>query len=79
MASSLQSVIELLPILPCSRHRPVAVVDGSLTENLNEIGVRLWTDCPFVATLVEDCGLRWICRRVTLARRGAASVKAFQS
>jgi hypothetical protein len=29
--------------VPRSRHLPVAVVDGSLTKNLNEIRVRLWT------------------------------------
>ena len=29
-----------------SRQRPVAIVDGSLTNNLNEIGVQLWTDVP---------------------------------
>jgi hypothetical protein len=34
----------LLRILPRSRHLPVASTDGSLTENLNEIGVRVWTD-----------------------------------
>jgi hypothetical protein len=32
------------PILSRSRHLPVGVVDGSLTENLNKTGVRLWTD-----------------------------------
>ena len=26
-----------------SRHRPVAVVEGSATENLNKSWVRLWT------------------------------------
>jgi hypothetical protein len=31
--------------LPRSLHRPVAVVEGSLTRKANEIGVRLWTDC----------------------------------
>jgi hypothetical protein len=30
-------------ILPRSLQRPVAVVEGSLTKNLNKIGVRLWT------------------------------------
>jgi hypothetical protein len=30
-------------ILPRSLHLPVGVTDGSATENLNEIGVRLWT------------------------------------
>ena len=35
----------LLGILPRSRHRPVAVTDGSVPENINEIGVRFWTDC----------------------------------
>jgi hypothetical protein len=35
------SVAELL-LLPRSLHLPVAVVEGSLTQNLNEIGVRLW-------------------------------------
>ena len=34
----------LLCTLPRSRHRPVAVTEGSLTKNLNRIGVRLWTD-----------------------------------
>ena len=29
---------------PRSLHRPLASTDGNLTENLNEIGVRLWTD-----------------------------------
>jgi hypothetical protein len=35
---------DLSPILPRSLHRPVAVTEGSATRNLNEIGVRLWTD-----------------------------------
>jgi hypothetical protein len=30
-------------IITLSRHRPVAVVDGSLIKNLNKTGVRLWT------------------------------------
>jgi hypothetical protein len=38
-----------VPILPRSRHRPVAAVQGSLTKKANKTGVRLWT--PFVATL----------------------------
>ena len=38
-------------ILPRSLHRPVAVVEGSLTKNLNKIGVRLWT----VSSLDEYC------------------------
>ena len=33
-----------LPILPRSRHRRVAVTEGSLRENVNKNGVRLWTD-----------------------------------
>jgi hypothetical protein len=32
-------------ILPHSLHRPVAVTDGSLTENFNKTAVRLWTGC----------------------------------
>jgi hypothetical protein len=32
-------------ILSRSRHRPVIVTDGSLTENVNKTGVRLWTGC----------------------------------
>jgi hypothetical protein len=32
-----------LPILPRSLHLPVGVTEGSLIENLNKIGVRLWT------------------------------------
>jgi hypothetical protein len=27
---------------PRSRHLPVAVTEGNLTENLNKTGVRLW-------------------------------------
>ena len=33
------------PILPRSRHLPLAVTEGSLTRNLNKTGVRLWTGC----------------------------------
>ena len=36
-----------LPILPRSRHRPVALTEGRLREKVNEIGVRLWTDRSF--------------------------------
>jgi hypothetical protein len=32
------------PILPRSRQRPVAVVEGRATKNFNKNGVRLWTD-----------------------------------
>ena len=31
------------PILPHSLHLPPAVLEGSLTKNLNKTGVRLWT------------------------------------
>jgi len=31
--------------LPRSRHRPRASTEGSVTENSNKTGVRLWTDC----------------------------------
>ena len=34
-------VRQRLRILPRSLHRPVAVVDGSLSENCNKIGVQL--------------------------------------
>ena len=34
-------------MLPRSRHLPNGSTDGSLTENLNKIGVRLWTGCSF--------------------------------
>ena len=37
VASQLQYVIELLPVLPRSRHLPRASTDGSLTENTNKI------------------------------------------
>ena len=30
-----------------SRHRPLAVTEGSLTKNLNKIGVRVWTESSF--------------------------------
>ena len=42
-----------LTILPRSRHLPVAVTEGSLTENLNEIGVRLWTDRSVASFALE--------------------------
>ena len=32
------------PILPRSLHLPLAVTEGSLIENVNKTGVRLWTD-----------------------------------
>ena len=32
-------------VLPRSRHLPLASTDGNQTENFNEIGVPLWTDC----------------------------------
>ena len=41
-------------ILPRSLHRPVAVVEGSLTKNLNKTGVRLGTD----RLLDENCEVR---------------------
>ena len=46
-------------VLPRSRHLPVAVVDGNLTENLNKIAVRFWTDSSF-----DEDGE--ICRRYLL-------------
>jgi len=38
--------------IPHSRHRPVAVVEGSLTKNVNKTGVRLWTD-PTTETMAR--------------------------
>ena len=35
------------PYLPRSLHLPVASTEGSVTQNLNRIGVRLWTDPSF--------------------------------
>jgi hypothetical protein len=54
----------LLPILPRSRHLPVASTDGRRTRNFNEIAVRLWTGCgaePRWPGGVERCriGNRW--------------------
>jgi hypothetical protein len=42
-----EPIFHLLTI-PRSRHRPVAVTDGSSTRNLNKTAVRLWTyrSCP---------------------------------
>jgi hypothetical protein len=37
--------------LPRSRHLPTAVTEGSLTENLNKTGVRLWTDRSIIGVL----------------------------
>jgi hypothetical protein len=37
------AAVHIRPILPRSRHLPVAVTDGRSTRNLNKIGVRLWT------------------------------------
>ena len=48
-----------------SRHRPFASTDGSRTENINKIGVRLWTDSSLVKTPVERRDSLWICRRIT--------------
>jgi hypothetical protein len=42
------------PILPRSRHLPVASTEGSLARNLNRIGVRLWADCSRPWTAETD-------------------------
>jgi hypothetical protein len=42
------------PILPRSRHLPVASTEGSLARNLNRIGVRLWADCSRPSTAETD-------------------------
>jgi hypothetical protein len=47
------TVNQRLGILPRSHQRPVAVVEGSLTESVNETGVRLWID-PSVQTCLEE-------------------------
>jgi hypothetical protein len=39
-------------ILLRSRQRPVAVVEGSFTKNLNKTGVRLWTEPSHVKRLL---------------------------
>ena len=36
-------VLQRLPILPRSRHLPLASTDGSPTRNVNKTGVRLWS------------------------------------
>ena len=36
-------------ILSRSRHLPVALTEGSLTETSNKTGVRLWTDCSHLS------------------------------
>jgi hypothetical protein len=45
------SKIQRRRILPRSRQRPRAVVEGSLTKNGNKTGVRLWTAPSFD----QDC------------------------
>ena len=52
-----------------SVHLPVAVVDGRRTRN-RRISVRLWTESPFVKTLVEVFGSSWTCRRTSSDRSG---------
>ena len=42
--AALGTKVQRRRILPRSLHLPVAVVDGSLTQNLNKTGVRLWTE-----------------------------------
>lgn len=41
-------------ILPRSRNRPLASTEGSLTKNLNKIGVRLWTYRSKATTVLND-------------------------
>jgi hypothetical protein len=41
--------------IPRSGQRPVAVVDGSLTKNLNEIGGRLWAALALVERVARTC------------------------
>ena len=47
----------LLPILPRSFQRPTASTGGSVTEKINEIGVRFWTDRQWqlIAPEAADC------------------------
>ena len=40
--------------VPRSRHLPTAVTDGSLPENVNKTGVRLWTGCSLEKPVVEQ-------------------------
>ena len=39
-------------ILPRCRHLPVSSTGRSLTSNLNKTGVRLWTGCSDILTIV---------------------------
>jgi len=50
---ALLTVAHCLVILLRSLHRPVAVVDGSVTKNVNKTGVRLWTGCSSVSRLLS--------------------------
>ena len=47
--------VSLRPLLPRSRHLSVALIDGGSTQNLNNTGVRLWTDCQQVTSLTSFC------------------------
>lgn len=49
-------------VFPRSRHLPFAVTDGSLTEKVNKTGVRLWTGCSDLLTIV------WIVLLIVLGR-----------
>jgi hypothetical protein len=46
----------LRPILPRSRHRPLASTEGSLIEKVNKTGVRLWTGCSFNESRAASAG-----------------------
>ena len=47
--------VSLRPLLPRSRHLSVALIDGGSTQNVNNTGVRLWTDCQQVTSLTSFC------------------------
>ena len=64
-AEGWRRVRQCLRILPRSRHRPVAVTEGSRNRKVNKTGVRLWTGCPFVTTPVEESVLSWTCQPTT--------------
>ena len=51
----------------------MAVTEGSLTKNLNKTGVRLWTECPFVTTLVDRSDSSWISRRTSSGQVGGGN------
>ena len=63
------SLVTLTPILPRSRHLPLASTEGSPTRNLNKMGCACGPDAPSMSTVKSNAATRSIRSRSALIAR----------